>query len=467
MTNNPTGHDDEQRPSGTLRIILVDEPPSWTRRIILIGVVSGVLAALAYLAWPTIAKPLGLTAGIPSRFLVAMIVAPTFGITCSLVYFVAKKSLWDFLDLLIVPLALAIIGFGFAVHQQTRQTQLEQQRDERAQAVEAQRAQNEALQAYLGQMSHLMLEKGLPDAAEGDTVFTLAQAQTTTAISQLDWKQNQAVTRFLSDSGLLKDPALLANADLSGAVLQNADLTDAVLTNTNLTDAYLAGTKLNRSNLTDAVLNSAVFSATEKEGEDTIPITADLTRANLTKATLLEADLAYCTLDKVTLTKAALQGANLSGASLQDANLTKAALLEADLSGAGLQDLNLQHAPLRLLKERSTDLTHANLSHAALLDADLSGAVLQNANLTDAVLTDADLTDAYLSGAILTDAVLTDAVLTDARGWTMEQLRAASSLEGATMPDGQTLKSDKMPHRPTFEEWLKDKEGRKENAQDG
>jgi hypothetical protein len=36
-----------------------------------------------------------------------------------------------------------------------------------------------------------------------------------------------------------------------------------------------------------------------------------------------------------------------------------------------------------------------------------------------------------------------------------EQLRAASSLEGATMPDGQTLKSATNPDRPTFEEWLK------------
>jgi len=33
------------------------------------------------------------------------------------------------------------------------------------------------------------------------------------------------------------------------------------------------------------------------------------------------------------------------------------------------------------------------------------------------------------------------------------------------MPDGQTLKSDKMPHRPTFEEWLKDKEGRGGNRE--
>src|SRR5919112_4267964 len=179
------GHDDEPT-SGTQRIILIDEPPSWTRRIILIVVVSGFLAEMASLAGPPIEEPLGLTAVNPSRFLVAMIVATAFGLTCSLVYFVAKKSLWDFLDLLIVPLALAVIGFGFAVHQQSRQTQLEHQRDKRAQAVEEQRAQNEALQAYLDQMSNLMLEKDLPDAAEGDPVFTLAQARTTTEISQFD-----------------------------------------------------------------------------------------------------------------------------------------------------------------------------------------------------------------------------------------------------------------------------------------
>jgi hypothetical protein len=33
------------------------------------------------------------------------------------------------------------------------------------------------------------------------------------------------------------------------------------------------------------------------------------------------------------------------------------------------------------------------------------------------------------------------------------------------MPDGQILKSDKMPHRPTFEEWLKDKDDRGENRE--
>jgi uncharacterized protein YjbI with pentapeptide repeats len=422
-----------------------EQPPSWTRRIILIVVVSGVLAVLAALAWPTIEKPLGLRDVNPSRFWVAVIVAATFSIICFLVYFVAKKSLWEFLDLLIVPLALAIIGFGFTVQQQVRQTQIENQRDERAQAVEEQRAQNAALQAYLDQMNQLILdrkllkvEQGDPVHEPGDPVHSLAQARTTTAITQFDGENNQAVTRFLSDSGLLREPPLLAKADLEGTKLPKAVLQGANLAGTNLTGA----------NLAEAALISADFSAKEKEGEDTIHITADLTRADLTKAALQEAKLAECTLDKVTLTKATLQGADLRSASLEAANLTTAALQDADLSSTENTAI-LQDAPLRFLKKEATNLTDANLTKAALQDADLSSAVLQNANLTNAVLTDAKLKDAYLS----------DADLTDARGWTKEQLTAAGSLEGATMPDGQTLKSDKMPHGPTFEEWLKDKEG--------
>ena len=390
---------------------------SWIRRIILIVVVSGVLAVLADLAWPTIEEPLGLAAVNLSRFRVAMIVAATFSITCFLVYFVANKTLWQFLDLLIVPLALAIIGFGFTAQQQVRQTQ-----------IEAQRAQNAALQAYLDQMNPLILEEGLLGSKEGDAVFTLAKARTTTVLAQLDGVHNQAVTRFLSDSGLLRKPALLAKADL-----QDAKLHKAVLQNANLADTVLKG-----ANLTDAELTDADFSA---EGQAT---TADLPKADLSRATLLGANLSGCPLKEATLTDANLQSADLSSADLHRADLSHAALQGADLSIAESTP-NLQDKPFWVLKELATNLTDANLSHAALQHANLSSAVLQNADLTNTDLTNTNLTNAYLS----------DADLSKARGWTKEQLIYTVSLEGATMPDGQRLKSKDNPDGPTFEEWLK------------
>jgi uncharacterized protein YjbI with pentapeptide repeats len=357
-----------------------EQPVSWFRRIILIVVVSGVLAVLAALAWPTIEKPLGLAAVSLSRFWVAIIVAATFSITCFLIYFVAKKSLWDFLDLLIVPLALAIIGLGFAAQQQARQTQFEEQR-----------AQNAALQAYLDQMNPLILEKHLLDSEEGDTVFTLAKARTTTVLAQLDGEHNKAVTRFLFESGLLREPALLAKADLDDAKLHKAVLQNATL----------AGTNLKGANLTDAVLLKADFYAEKKVGKSTQELPADLTKADLSRAPLQGADLSQCHLNEATLTDATLQSADLSSADLQGADLSHAALQGANLS------------PATVPGPRPTNLT----------DADLRYTALQSANLSRADLTGADLTDANLS---------------EAKGWTMEQLTAARSLKGATMPDGST-----------------------------
>jgi hypothetical protein len=62
-----------------------------------------------------------------------------------------KKSGWDLLQLLIVPLALALIGFWFTAQQDARQQAIEAQRAASERELAEQRAQDEALQAYLDQ----------------------------------------------------------------------------------------------------------------------------------------------------------------------------------------------------------------------------------------------------------------------------------------------------------------------------
>jgi uncharacterized protein YjbI with pentapeptide repeats len=310
------------------------------------------------------------------------------------------KTVWDWLSLLVVPVMVVVVAGLFTTMQifiqlaqeAAREQAIADQTAEFQQVIEEFRAQEASLQDYRDLMVTLLLKHHLRESAEGSEVHAIARAQTVAVLTQFDGEHNEAVTRFLSDSGLLKKPALLANTDLEGAQLPNA-----VLQNANL-----AGTNLTGANLAEADLISADFSNTEKVGEDVNLILANLNRAYLREAALQEADLAECTLGKVTLTKATLQGADLRSASLQA----------------------------------------ANLNYAALQDANLSSAVLQNANLTNAVLTDANLTNAYLS----------DADLTDARGWTKEQLTAARSLKGATMPNGQK-----------YEDWLKDREKRQQD----
>src|SRR5215203_3849812 len=85
------------------------------------------------------------------------------------------KTVWNWLEVLIVPLVLVVIGFLFTMQQDARQQQIEDQRAQQAQKLENQRAeaerelaeqsaQDEALQAYLDQMSSLLLEKDLRDS---------------------------------------------------------------------------------------------------------------------------------------------------------------------------------------------------------------------------------------------------------------------------------------------------------------
>jgi uncharacterized protein YjbI with pentapeptide repeats len=343
------------------------------------------------------------------------------------------QPVWDWLHLLsalAIPVVLAIVGLWFTAQQDARQQQTENQRAEAERELAEQRAQDEALQAYLDQMSQLILdrkllevEQGHPVHEPGDPVHTLAQARTATAILRLDAEHNESVTRFLINSGLAESSEAsarllreitLSDATLSDAYLPNADLIYADLSGANLRDADLSGADLSGANLRGADLSGADLSGANL-------FVADLTNANLSDAFLRDADL---------------KGAELKGANLNGANLTNADLSdgwnpnrEANLSGTGASYVHPFGANLS-----GANLSGAYLNRANLNGADLSGADLSGAHLIFADLHDADLRKSNLLGAL---------TLTDAK------IAAARSLKGATMPNGQK-----------YEDWLKEKKSR-------
>src|SRR5215204_586364 len=167
----------------------------------------------------------------------------------------------DWLQLLIVPLALVVISFLFTMQQDARQQQTEDQRAEVERGLAEQRAQDEALQAYLDQLSDLLLEKDLRNSEEGSEVRTLARARTATVIQRLGADGNRNVIRFLNEAGLTKNRRssirLLAGVDLQGAQLGGADLGSTDLSYTNLSYADLSDADLNGADLIEANLSNA------------------------------------------------------------------------------------------------------------------------------------------------------------------------------------------------------------------
>jgi uncharacterized protein YjbI with pentapeptide repeats len=315
-----------------------------------------------------------------------------------------RKTLWDWLQLFIVPLALTAIGLWFAAQQDAHQQQVEDKRAKSDRHIEEQRAQEAALQAYLDQMSQLMLGGNLRSSNEGSEARTLARARTRTVLGRLDGRRKGGVVQFLYEASLIdkENPLVsLSAVRLRGADLSYLELHDSNLSGIYLNDANLRGTSLDDANLIGAHLNSA----------------------NLSWASLSSAEVSDAHLSKADLNHTYLSHANLRGTDLMEANLSDATLRDVQMvDGVALNDADLSQA----------DLVGADLSNAYLIGADLSGAYLFDTNLSDT-----ELSGAKLSGAKLSDANLKGANLKDATGVTEEQLEEQTKLlEGATMPDG-------------------------------
>jgi uncharacterized protein YjbI with pentapeptide repeats len=219
------------------------------------------------------------------------------------------KTVWDFLQLLIVPLMLVAIGLVFSLQQDARQQRVEDQRADAERVLADQRAQDEALQAYLDQMSGLLLEKDLRTSEVNSEVRTLAQVRTLTVLGRLDPSRKTAVMQFLVDADLVqsideRDPIISLNgADLSGANVSDSDLSFADSANADLSFADLSDANLRGASLSDVELRGAI-----------------LRHANLSDADLSDAFL---------------RGADLSNAFLRGADLS-----DSDLRGTDLSDVN-------------------------------------------------------------------------------------------------------------------------------
>jgi hypothetical protein len=173
----------------------------------------------------------------------------------------------NWLELLIIPFALALVTAVFAWQQAAHQQDIEDRRAKRERNIENQRAQDEALQAYLDQMSTLLLEKNLGASDKYSAERTLARARTSTVLRRLGPSRKGTVVLFLHESLLInpETPAYLVGTGQgserfgSGPVvdLKGVDLSEAELSGANLLEAELSGANLKGANLERADLQYA------------------------------------------------------------------------------------------------------------------------------------------------------------------------------------------------------------------
>ncbi|MEM7116196.1 MAG: pentapeptide repeat-containing protein [Chloroflexota bacterium] len=242
-----------------------------------------------------------------------------------------SKTLWDWMELLLIPFVLALAGFWFSYSQNRENSKIAEEERENDRKIALEKQRQQTLENYLDRMKELILDRNLGSGANPE-VKRLARTLTLNILQELTAKRNQQVIQFLQELRLIKktnntinesreislSKARLYEVDLYGIDLSNVDLSETNLQWATLTWANLQSANLSNANLREARLNEAT-----------------LTSANLSGAQLGEANLYGAR-----LCEAVLYGANLAGADLRGTDLYGAKLNTANLSGANLHQSN-------------------------------------------------------------------------------------------------------------------------------
>lgn len=239
------------------------------------------------------------------------------------------KTLWDWLELLIIPFVLSIGAFYLNRSERAIERQTAEARAKLEREIATDRQQEASLQSYLDRMSELLINENFNTSA---TLRNVARIRTLTVLRGLDEKRKGLVLLFLQEAKLIHKDSRIIN--LSGADLQKAYLWGADLHNADLEQVNLQGANLASANLDESIL----------------------TFANLEKANLYRAYLRHAIMRNVNL-----ENANLSEAHLSEAQLTSANLKEANLENSYAMSANLRNADITKAKMRGAFLDNATM----------------------------------------------------------------------------------------------------------
>jgi len=202
-----------------------------------------------------------------------------------------EKTLWDWMDLLIIPLVLA---FGvFFLNRSEKNTERE---------IAKNKQQEEMLQTYIDRMSELLLKEKILTGEEDNfkEARNVANIRTLTALRVLDRNRKALLIKFLYDAELIKGDNPII------------DLRGSNLTNANFTLAELKGVNLREVRMWDAVLRDAKLAGANLQG-------SYLWRVNMKDADLTNVDLSNADLSGAKVTKKQLDTVrSLKGTTMPD-----------------------------------------------------------------------------------------------------------------------------------------------------
>jgi uncharacterized protein YjbI with pentapeptide repeats len=234
------------------------------------------------------------------------------------------KKAWDLLELLIVPIVLAVGATLFSQYQRNTEIQ-----------IETERQRESALQSYIDRIKDLVLELYTSDIDNTDeksdetpevfeAIGNIAAAYTRATLQQLDAKRKGMLIEFLYDTHLIgwAEPIsdqeyvpliyLGESADLSGLTVNAPALRGIHLSFTNLSNSKLLGLDLFKAHLTGSNMSNSYFSGVNFWGAEMGGVNFSGVKIG-DSVVMGKAELRYANVKNADLRKAHLDDTNLEG----------------------------------------------------------------------------------------------------------------------------------------------------------
>jgi uncharacterized protein YjbI with pentapeptide repeats len=307
-----------------------------------------------------------------------------------------SKTLWDWLELLIIPAAL---GIGAATFQYLENNKERNLRDELN--------QQRIFDDYIEEVSEKLSQYTRDELINNEKMRLLLSANTAFTLNRLTVSRRTAILQFLHQAELItlsrfsrrnieEQKAVTSVIKLKNATLHDIDLSligkyefiyDINLSETNLRKANMNNTRISRCFFQEAELTEANFQDSEINTKCRFN-KANMKKANLRNTKITGASFLACRLREVDLRRTHIKevyfgDADLTRAMLQDSIIIDTDFRRADCTEAKFIGADMENAHLQETIFKSADLSRANLVNAMLTVPDFSDANLKEANLSN------------------------------------------------------------------------------------
>src|SRR6266481_5316517 len=191
------------------------------------------------------------------------------------------KTLWDWLQLLIIPFVLAVIALLFnrattrteqkiaadryeqdkeiASRHYHQDRQIAEQRYQNDRSIALDKQREDLFQVYLDRMSDLLLNGGLLQSSTNAEVRNIARVRTLTVLRQLDNRRKNYVLSFLRETKLVTSEPETNIISFSSADLSRVDFKDVYLSDIDLSKANLSNADLTGANMSNTYITLSKF----------------------------------------------------------------------------------------------------------------------------------------------------------------------------------------------------------------